>query len=267
MRIPFSITDEKISSDVNLQLFKPELKRLPASSFPLNLEKTLRAMIDRSGAINLKFPVTVLLEEKKIKYLDLFFEVLSKTLQSSADRLSTPIKEEIIYDNVFSIAYFKGGSTQISGNNFLSEKMLEKIDNRKNVFVVNGFADKQNDTEYLKRELAAKMLKKYMTDEGESARQKALLQLLRQEYNETISEDESSEMLLRRVLEHLTISQEDFRALAFARANAIADYLAENYNIQPNKIYVREANNIFENPYVNGISNSIAVIRSGRLVE
>lgn len=267
MRIPFSITDEKISSDVNLQLFKPELKRLPASSFPLNLEKTLRAMMDRSGAINLKFPVTVLLEEKKIKYLDLFFEVLSKTLQSSADRLSTPIKEEIIYDNVFSIAYFKGGSTQISGNNFLSEKMLEKIDNRKNVFVVNGFADKQNDTEYLKRELAAKMLKKYMTDEGESARQKALLQLLRQEYNETISEDESSEMLLRRFLEHLTISQEDFRALAFARANAIADYLAENYNIQPNKIYVREANNIFENPYVNGISNSIAVIRSGRLVE
>lgn len=267
MRIPFSITDEKIFSDVNLQLFKPELKRLPTSSFPLNIEKTLRAMMDRSGIINLKFPVTVLLEEKKFKYIDLFFEILSKTLQSSADRLSTPIKEEIIYDNIFSIVYFKGGSTQISGNNFLSEKMLEKINNHKNVFAINGFVDKQNDTEYLKRELATKMLKKYMTSEGESAHRKALRLLLQQEYNETTSENEDSEMLLQRFLKHLTISQEDFRALAFARANVIADYLIENYNIQQSKIYVREVNNIFENPYVSGINNSIAVIRSGRLVE
>lgn len=267
MHIPFSITDEKISSDVSLLLFRPELKRQPASSFPLNLEKVLRAMADRSGMIDLKFPVTVLLEEKKVKYVDLFFEILSKTLQSSADRLSTPIREEIIYDDVFSIVYFKGGSTQISGNNFLSEKMPEKIGNRKNVFTVNGFVDKQNDTEYLKRELAAKMLKKYMTDEGESARRKALQQLLQLEYNENVSKNEDSEMLLRRVLEHLVISQEDFRALAFARANVVADYLAEKYNIQRNKIYVREDSNIFENPYVSGISNSIAIIRSGRLVE
>ena len=267
MRIPFSITDEKISSDVSLQLFKPELKRLSTSSFPLNLEKVLKAMTDRSGMIDLKFPVTVLLEEKKVKYIDLFFEILSKTLQSSAERLSAPIREEIIYDDVFSIVYFKGGSTQISGNNFLSEKMLEKIDSRRNVFAINGFVDKQNDTEYLKRELAAKMLKKYMTDEGESARRKALQQLLELEYNESVSENEDSEMLLQKVLEHLTISQEDFRALAFARANTIADYLAENYSIPLNKIYVREDDNLFENPYISGISNSIAVIRSGKLVE
>lgn len=267
MQIPFSITDEKISSDVSLQLFKPELKRLPTSSFPLNLEKILKAMTNRSGMIDLKFPVTVLLAEKKVKYIDLFFEILSKTLQSSAERLSTPIREEIIYDNIFSIAYFKGGSSQISGNNFLREKMLEKIDSRKSVFVINGFVDKQNDTEYLKRELVAKMIKKYMTDEGESARKNALRQLLELEYNESVSGNDDSEMLLQKVLAHLTISQEDFRALAFARANAIAEFLAENYNIPQNKIFVRETDNLFENPYVSGISNSIAVIRSGKLVE
>ncbi|MBQ2124356.1 MAG: DUF748 domain-containing protein, partial [Spirochaetales bacterium] len=153
MNISFSVTPEKISSDVELKLIKPELKRQATSSFPLNLDKTLRGMMNRSGMIDLKLPVTVLLAEKKVKYLDLFFEVLSKTLQSSSDKLAIPIQEEIIYDNVFSIAYFKGGSSNISGNNFLSEKMLEKIDNHKNVFTVNGFVDKQNDTEYLKREL------------------------------------------------------------------------------------------------------------------
>ena len=267
MNIPFSVTPEKISSDVELKLIKPELKRQATSSFPLNLDKTLRGMMNRSGMIDLKLPVTVLLAEKKVKYLDLFFEVLSKTLQSSSDRLAIPIQEEIIYDNVFSIAYFKGGSSNISGNNFLSEKMLEKIDNHKNVFTVNGFVDKQNDTEYLKRELVAKMLKKYLTDEGETARKEALKQLLRQEYDESVAEDEDSDVLLQRILSRLTVSQEDFRALAFARANVIADYLADNYNIQRNKIFVREDNNIFENPYVSGISNSIAVIRSGRLVE
>ena len=267
MNIPFSVTPEKISSDVELKLIKPELKRQATSSFPLNLDKTLRGMMNRSGMIDLKLPVTVLLAEKKVKYLDLFFEVLSKTLQSSSDKLAIPIQEEIIYDNVFSIAYFKGGSSNISGNNFLSEKMLEKIDNHKNVFTVNGFVDKQNDTEYLKRELAAKMLKKYLTGEGETARKEALKQLLQQEYDESVSEDEDSDVLLQRILSRLTVSQEDFRALAFARANVIADYLADNYNIQRSKIFVREDNNIFENPYVSGISNSIAVIRSGRLVE
>lgn len=267
MNIPFSVTPEKISSDVELKLIKPELKRQATSSFPLNLDKTLRGMMNRSGMIDLKLPVTVLLAEKKVKYLDLFFEVLSKTLQSSSDKLAIPIQEEIIYDNVFSIAYFKGGSSNISGNNFLSEKMLEKIDNHKNVFTVNGFVDKQNDTEYLKRELAAKMLKKYLTGEGETARKEALKQLLQQEYDESVSEDEDSDVLLQRILSRLTVSQEDFRALAFARANVIADYLADNYNIQRSKIFVREDNNIFENPYVSGISNSIAVIRSGRPVE
>lgn len=267
MNIPFSVTPEKISSDVELKLIKPELKRQATSSFPLNLDKTLRGMMNRSGMIDLKLPVTVLLAEKKVKYLDLFFEVLSKTLQSSSDKLAIPIQEEIIYDNVFSIAYFKGGSSNISGNNFLSEKMLEKIDNHKNVFTVNGFVDKQNDTEYLKRELVAKMLKKYLTDEGETARKEALKQLLQQEYDESVSDDEDSEVLLQRILSRLTVSQDDFRALAFARANVIADYLADNYNIQRSKIFVREDNNIFENPYVSGISNSIAVIRSGRPVE
>lgn len=267
MNIPFYVTPEKISSDVELKLIKPELKRQATSSFPLNLDKTLRGMMNRSGMIDLKLPVTVLLAEKKVKYLDLFFEVLSKTLQSSSDKLAIPIQEEIIYDNVFSIAYFKGGSSNISGNNFLSEKMLEKIDNHKNVFTVNGFVDKQNDTEYLKRELVAKMLKKYLTGEGETARKEALKQLLQQEYDESVSDDEDSEVLLQRILSRLTVSQDDFRALAFARANVIADYLADNYNIQRSKIFVREDNNIFENPYVSGISNSIAVIRSGRLVE
>ena len=74
-------------------------------------------------------------------------------------------------------------------------------------------------------------------------------------------------MLLQRVLNHLVVSQEEFRSLAFSRANMIADFLETNYNIQRSKIYIREDNNIFENPYVSGISNSIAVIRSGRLVE
>lgn len=267
MNIPFSVTPEKISSDVDLQLIKPELKRMSTSTFPLNLDKTLRAMMNRSGVIDLKFPVTVLLEEKKFKYVDLFFEVLSKTLQSSSDRFAIPIQEEIIFDNVFSIAYFKGGSTKISDTDFLSEKMLEKINNHKNVFAINGFVDKQNDTEYLKRELAAKTLKKYLTGEGETARREALKQLLQQEYNENITADEDSDMLLQRVLNHLVVSQEEFRSLAFSRANMIADFLETNYNIQRSKIYIREDNNIFENPYVSGISNSIAVIRSGRLVE
>jgi hypothetical protein len=267
MNIPFSVTAKEISSDVELQLIKPEFKRMPTSTFALNLDKTLRAMMNRSGVIDLKFPVSVLLEEKKIKYTDLFFEVLSKTLQSSSDRIAIPIQEEIIFDNVFSIAYFKGGSTKISTDTFLSEKMLEKLANHKNVFAINGFVDKQNDTEYLKRELVAKALKKYITGEGETARKQALREMLLQEYGEESSDSEDSDVLLQRVLDHLVVSQDDFRALAFERARAVASYLEENYNIAHNKIYVREDNNIFENPYVSGISNSIAVIRSGRLVE
>lgn len=259
--VPFAITDDKIVTNVNFQFYRPALERI-SSAFPLNLNKTFQRMTDKNDTVNLHFTVNIERNKNKVHYFDAFFEVMKRTLQVASEKIADPLPELVSYDPVYSIAYFSGGKATLSGNNFISQKMLEKMDGQKTVFSVSGFVDKNNDTEYIKREIAERVLKKYAGTAD--TKKESLLSALTMEYQIETSPNMDTDFLYQTLLEQIQIGQEDFYGLARARTHAVIDVMVNKYQIPRNKIFITESD-IFNNPFISGVPNNIAIIRIGTL--
>lgn len=258
IKIPFSTNSKETKLNISLLMKKPVVER--TGNAPLNLRNIFNTLEERDGSIKLELPVTIDKKQTRVDYFALVFDVMKNTLRLTADRIINPLPERIRYNQAYSIGYFNPGSTVLSNEKILDSASENMISDRNIVYVLSSFVDRLNDTEYLKRETAARLEERYKSQN----RVRTLKDILEGEYGETALDNLTESELFNILLAKITIRSEDFYALSYSRSKAAKDILIRNYRIPENRIFIEE-NDIFTNPYISGIPNNITIIRTGRV--
>lgn len=256
--IPFVSDTEKTALSININLKKPVIHKT-SPLFTLNLVSIFSGLEERDGSVKLALPVEINKSKTNINFFAIVFDVFKNTVRLTADKFVNPITSKLIYDNFYSLVYFKSGSSELNDENILSDTMVLKIADENVLFSIRGFVDKNSDSEYIKREIIKKLVKKY----NDSEKKTIYENILKNEFQKDFSLDANESDLFDLILKEIIIKQEDYYALAYSRATASVKVLKEKYNIPEKRIFIEE-DDIFNNPYISGITNDIAVIRTGK---
>ena len=267
----YEINRDKVDISFDMVLKNARFVKKDAVMNGQNLTKIIPQLEDSDGKIKISMPsIKGKWDSPEFDFRSIFFDLFLDILSNTGKNIM-PSFEKFKPDNTIDIIYFKAGSSEflLSEEKIFSNNIIDAFKNKNKFFVIEGFADKDKDKAFLKEEI----LKEKMQDFSSSLPEKGSkdeLSILKDIYfrlsGNNAPKDAANELLKSLILTEITVGDARYYALSYARMNKIKDVLINNYNIKSDRIGIIEKN-IFSNPYIEGVGNSIAVLKSGTIRE
>ena len=267
VKTSFDIKQKNLAIDFNLILKKFNLAKLEnAKNIKKNLSKILPLIKDNEDKIKIKIPVKGKWGKPTVDFRSIFFNLFLDILDDSGKKTSTHTSK-FTPDDTYDIIYFKPGTANflLKKENPFSNELLDKIKNKNKHFLIEGYVDKQKDSQYLKKEILKEKIQAY-TNDSTKKNDTEDFSILKKIYTSIttnpINQDITTDKLKNLILQNIKIEDSKYYSLSYARIKKIKNILTNNYYVDPKKINTAEES-IFENPYLSGTTNNIAIIKSG----
>ncbi|HOS34149.1 MAG TPA: hypothetical protein PLO95_13260, partial [Spirochaetota bacterium] len=157
--------------------------------------------------------------------------------------------------------------TLLDADDIFSEEIKTKFTNPKYSFYVEGYLDKQADMPYIKEEMLKEKIFNYTATLPAKGSEEET-SIIKRIYMETAKKeppaDINAEDMRKELLKLFQPTESDYLNLTYKRLNKIKEILTTKYAVNENRIFFSEKN-IFENPYVAGIGNSLGIVLSGAI--
>ncbi len=261
----FSIMENKLNIDINISLDNLRMHKSDSSKkINTDLSKLISYAEDKEGKIKLNIPIKGTWGDPQVDFRKLFFNVFLDILSNSGKTIMNQLTN-FKDDGTIEIVYFKPGTDSflLSDDKIFSDEFIKKISDARIVFQIEGYVDKKKDTEALKELVLREKISLY-TPNSDTYDE---LQVLKKIYTSLTDKDApveiNKELLKELILEKIIIEESDYFSLTYSRVNKIKKILMEKYNITAEKIFTSEKS-IYENPYISGIDNTIAIIKTGK---
>ncbi len=270
LEIPFEIKENNLNAEVRLKLNNLRITKT-TSKKKSDLSKIVTIIEDDKGNISLNVPIQGKWGEPNIDFREIFFNIFYDILDNSQKGLSNVNIRDFKKDGTIDIIYFKAGRDEPTSNidTLISNEMKNRFKDKNKFFIIEGYVDKTKDSEYLKRKILDDKILLYSEKEvkEDSPEEFEVLKKIYNElYNRELTENISNNELKRLILSVIELNDSHFYSLSYARIKKIKEFLMENYNISEDRIVITETN-IYENPYIKGVGNSLAVILSAEKME
>lgn len=234
-----------------------------------DLSKIIPLLEDEQSKFSLSIPVKGKWNEPSIDFRKMFFNLFYDIINRSNKTFTGSITDKFIKDGSYEIVNFIPGSdkTLLDTDSIFSEEIKGKFNNPKYSFYVEGYLDKAVDIPYIKEEMLKEKIFNYTatlpvrgSDEETAIIKKIYLETAKKEPPVDIIAEE----LRKELLKLLQPTESDYLNLTYKRLNKIKEILTTKYSVNENRIFFSEKN-IFENPYVSGIGNSLGIVLSGEI--
>lgn len=265
LEIPFEIKDENLNAEVNLRLNNLKLTKV-SSKKKLDLSRMVTVIEDENGNINLNIPIQGKWGAPNIDFREIFFNIFYDILDNSQKTFTNINQINYKKDGVIDVIYFKEGSDETTSNidTFISESLKSKFTDSRKIFVIEGYVDKLKDSDYLRRKILRDKILLYgniVPVEDSKEEFEVLKKIYFELYKRELKENVTNKDLKKILIDKIELTDSDYYSLSYARVKRVKKFLIDNYNLKEEKIVINESN-IYENPYVTGVGNSLVVIVS-----
>lgn len=232
-----------------------------------DLSKIIPLLEDEQSKFSLSIPVKGKWNEPSIDFRKMFFNLFYDIINRSNKTFTGSITDKFVKDGSYEIVNFipGGDKTLLDADDIFSDEIKSKFANPKYSFYVEGYLDKGADIPYIKEEMLKEKIFNYTatlpvkgSEEETAIINKIYLETAKKEPPADINADE----LRKELLKLFQPTESDYLNLTYKRLNKIKEILTTKYSISENRIFFSEKN-IFENPYVAGIGNSLGIVLSG----
>ena len=242
-------------------------KTAPASG--ADLSKIIPLLEDEQNKFSLSIPVKGKWNEPSIDFRKMFFNIFYDIINRSNKTFTGSITDKFIKDGSYEIVNFIPGTdkTLLDADDIFSEEIKTKFTNPKYSFYVEGYLDKQADMPYIKEEMLKEKIFNYTATLPAKGSEEET-SIIKRIYMETAKKeppaDINAEDMRKELLKLFQPTESDYLNLTYKRLNKIKEILTTKYAVNENRIFFSEKN-IFENPYVAGIGNSLGIVLSGAI--
>ncbi len=265
---PFDINEDNLNIEINMTLKDFRITKLNSSkSLKTDLSKIIPLLEDNQGKIKINLPpIKGKWGKPDIDFRSIFFDLFLDILSNSGKNLM-PQFSKFKPDDTIEIIYFKSGKPDflLDKNKIFSKKMLNKFNDKNKYFLIEGYVDKQKDSIFIKEEILKEKILIHTTnllDENSPEEILILKKIYLSMTGAPLQKNINRDQLRPLILQNIIIEESRYYALSYARIKEIRNILINEYNIDPQRIGISEKS-IYENPYISGIGNSIAAIKSG----
>ncbi|MCG8571657.1 MAG: DUF748 domain-containing protein [Spirochaetes bacterium] len=261
LELPFTIAQNELDLLFKMKMYQMKFIKSQKKA-PVNLEKVLPLLKDELGTVYLDIPVQGELNNPDVEFLKIFFDLFINIMNKAVDVIAHD-EEKITTDKDYQIVYFNPGQSipLINRNSLLNQEFIERLEKKNIYLVLSGFVDKKLDEPILKNAKYSTLVSEYkenFPDLSDIEILKTIYQnLAKISWLESDSDNQAE--IKKAILLMLRITNQDFQFLALQRAKAIKDYLVEHEKLQPSRFFIKQ-DNIYENPYMSGISNTIGIM-------
>lgn len=260
----YEIKNENLKLNFNIKL--NNLKLVKNNKKIIDISEIIPKIEDDDGNINLEIPINGKLDKLNIDYKETFFNVFMDII-TNTPRDFLPMFSNFNADSYYDIIYFKAGRDEISNTSedLFSADMIANFKKKNKYFVIEGYVDKNKDTLVLKNDILKEKIILYNNSIPieNSEEELNILKKIHLSLNiGNIPENTSNTQLKEIILQNITISSSDYYNLSYKRIQKIKEILLNTYSVKEDKIGIEEKN-IFENPYIEGIGNSLVILKSG----
>ncbi|HPY86951.1 MAG TPA: DUF748 domain-containing protein [Spirochaetota bacterium] len=242
-------------------------KAAPASG--ADLSKIIPLLEDEQNKFSLSIPVKGKWNEPSIDFRKMFFNIFYDIINRSNKTFTGSITDKFIKDGSYEIVNFIPGTdkTLLDADDIFSGEIKTKFTNPKYSFYVEGYLDKQADMPYIKEEMLKEKIFNYTATLPAKGSEEET-SIIKKIYMETAKKeppaDINAEDMRKELLKLFQPTESDYLNLTYKRLNKIKEILTTKYAVNENRIFFSEKN-IFENPYVAGIGNSLGIVLSGAI--
>lgn len=257
--IPFNISKDQLILNAGLTIKGLRMTRTENQIGP-DISSFIPLIEDKDGKIKMDIPIRGKLSKPDFNFVYIFFNLFTEFIKNSGSNIFSRFNK-FKEDDTFEIVYFKAGAFEflLNEDEMFSNNMIKKFNDKNKAFIIEGYVDRLKDSFLLKKVIFDSKVKLY-TENINEIYKKIYFSML----NKEAPQDISNEELRKIIMQNISIEESRYYALSYARINKIKEIMITNYNIDPSKIVTSEKN-IYENPYFEGIDNTIGIIKSGTL--